>query len=158
MKGTGVLRPASALVRRRVFAAQTPLSRAFTKQSLEDDGCAREGGLFYYWRCCGCCGRFRRCMHRLLTRLAPNHHVHHRHRTPPGWISPLLRNFLPPPKPGTLILVRHGESEWNSEKKFTGWTDVDLNARGKREVEHAARLLLERGYTVDGAWCGVVLF
>ena len=97
-------------------------------------------------------------MHRLLTRLAPNHHVHHRHRTPPGWISPLLRNFLPPPKPGTLILVRHGESEWNSEKKFTGWTDVDLNARGKREVEHAARLLLERGYTVDGAWCGVVLF
>ena len=50
MKG---VRPASALVRRRVFAAQTPLSRAFSKQSLEDDGCAREGGLFYYWRCCG---------------------------------------------------------------------------------------------------------
>ena len=52
-------------------------------------------------------------------------------------------------KPGTLILVRHGESEWNFNGTFTGWVDVDLSARGQRELEHAARLLLERGYTID---------
>jgi hypothetical protein len=51
--------------------------------------------------------------------------------------------------PGTLILVRHGESAWNSNKTFTGWVDVDLSDRGRKECEHAARLLLERGYTVD---------
>ena len=52
-------------------------------------------------------------------------------------------------KPGTLILVRHGESSWNYNKTFTGWVDVDLSELGRREVEHAARLLLEKGYSVD---------
>jgi Histidine phosphatase superfamily (branch 1) len=47
------------------------------------------------------------------------------------------------PEPGTLILVRHGESTWNANKTFTGWADPDLSERGRREVEHAARLLLE---------------
>ncbi len=51
--------------------------------------------------------------------------------------------------PGTLILVRHGESLWNANKTFTGWADPDLSAQGYREVEHAARLLVEGGYTVD---------
>ena len=51
--------------------------------------------------------------------------------------------------PGNLILIRHGESEWNHNGTFTGWVDVDLNERGRREIEHAARLLLERGLTVD---------
>jgi 2,3-bisphosphoglycerate-dependent phosphoglycerate mutase len=50
---------------------------------------------------------------------------------------------------GTLILVRHGESIWNANKTFTGWADVDLSERGHREVEHAARLLLEGGYDID---------
>lgn len=52
-------------------------------------------------------------------------------------------------QPGTLILIRHGESVWNGNQMFTGWVDVDLSERGRREVEHAARLLLERGYKVD---------
>ena len=52
-------------------------------------------------------------------------------------------------EPGTLILVRHGESLWNANKTFTGWADPDLSERGKREVEHAARLLLEGGYEID---------
>jgi hypothetical protein len=42
-------------------------------------------------------------------------------------------------EPGTLILVRHGESLWNFNKTFTGWADPDLSERGYREVEHAAR-------------------
>lgn len=52
-------------------------------------------------------------------------------------------------EPGTLILVRHGESVWNANKTFTGWADPDLSERGRREVEHAARLLLEGGYEID---------
>jgi len=43
------------------------------------------------------------------------------------------------PEPGTLILIRHGESEWNANKTFTGWADPDLSQQGYREVEHAAR-------------------
>jgi hypothetical protein len=53
------------------------------------------------------------------------------------------------PQPGTLILVRHGESVWNQRKLFTGWVDVDLSDRGVREIEHAARLLLAEGYSMD---------
>lgn len=44
-----------------------------------------------------------------------------------------------PREPGTLILVRHGESLWNANKTFTGWADPDLSQQGCREVEHAAR-------------------
>jgi hypothetical protein len=56
----------------------------------------------------------------------------------------MLHDKLRPKQPGTLILVRHGESSWNYNKTFTGWCDVDLSELGEREVEHAARLLLER--------------
>lgn len=52
-------------------------------------------------------------------------------------------------EPGTLILVRHGESEWNANKTFTGWADPDLTEQGMREAEHAARLLMEGGYKID---------
>ena len=55
-------------------------------------------------------------------------------------------------EPGTLILVRHGESLWNQNKTFTGWPDPGLSDRGIREVEHAARLLLEGGYSIDVAY------
>lgn len=63
----------------------------------------------------------------------------------------LVRNALKKStvEPGTLILVRHGESEWNHNKTFTGWADPDLTEQGKREVEHAARLLMEGGYKID---------
>jgi hypothetical protein len=42
-----------------------------------------------------------------------------------------------------------GECDFNQKKLFCGWVDSDLSERGRREIEHAARLLLERGYTVD---------
>ncbi len=42
-----------------------------------------------------------------------------------------------------------GESQANTDKKFTGWIDSDLSSTGIREIEHAARLLLERGHTID---------
>ena len=62
-----------------------------------------------------------------------------------------------PSKPGTLILLRHGGgSTWNAGKLFTGWVDVDLSARGRREMEHAAQLMLERGYKVDAVYTSVL--
>lgn len=76
-------------------------------------------------------------------------------RTESSKMITLLRsvnNFIfPKPRvePGTLILVRHGESLWNANATFTGWADPGLSERGRREVEHAARLLLEGGYEID---------
>jgi len=52
-------------------------------------------------------------------------------------------------KPGKLILVRHGETNLNMNRTFTGWIDTDLSERGIKEIEHAANLLQERGYKVD---------
>jgi 2,3-bisphosphoglycerate-dependent phosphoglycerate mutase len=53
------------------------------------------------------------------------------------------------PTPGTLILVRCGETPWNKQGRFIGWTDVDLSDHGRKEMIHCARLLLERGYMLD---------
>lgn len=55
-----------------------------------------------------------------------------------------------------LVLLRHGESTWNAENRFTGWTDVDLSAKGVREAEESARLLLEDGYEFDLAYTSVL--
>ena len=52
-------------------------------------------------------------------------------------------------RPGRLILVRHGETNLNLNRTFTGWIDTDLSPQGIKEIEHAAHLLLERGYQVD---------
>jgi len=49
----------------------------------------------------------------------------------------------------TLVLLRHGESTWNLENRFTGWTDVDLSPKGVQEAHEAARLLREGGYDFD---------
>src|SRR5436190_4118868 len=49
----------------------------------------------------------------------------------------------------TPVLLRHGESAWNLENRFTGWTDVDLTPKGVQEAHEAARLLREGGYTFD---------
>ena len=49
----------------------------------------------------------------------------------------------------TLVLIRHGQSAWNLENRFTGWTDVDLTAQGAAEAHEAARLLREGGYGFD---------
>jgi 2,3-bisphosphoglycerate-dependent phosphoglycerate mutase len=48
-----------------------------------------------------------------------------------------------------LVLLRHGESQWNLENRFTGWTDVGLSARGKREARAAGRLLAREGFDFD---------
>ena len=51
-----------------------------------------------------------------------------------------------------LVLVRHGQSTWNAENKFTGWTDVDLTPLGREEASHAADLIKERGLVFDLAY------
>jgi 2,3-bisphosphoglycerate-dependent phosphoglycerate mutase len=56
----------------------------------------------------------------------------------------------------TLVLVRHGESTWNKENRFTGWTDVDLSEKGVQEAREAGRALRERGYTFDAAHVSVL--
>lgn len=48
-----------------------------------------------------------------------------------------------------LVLIRHGESTWNRENRFTGWTDVGLTDQGVAEAQHGARLLVEAGYDFD---------
>src|SRR6267142_6078446 len=55
-----------------------------------------------------------------------------------------------------LVLVRHGESIWNKENRFTGWTDVDLTERGRGEAAEAGRLLKAGGYVFDIAYTSVL--
>ena len=55
-----------------------------------------------------------------------------------------------------VVLLRHGESVWNKENKFTGWTDVDLSEKGVGEAHRAAGLLIENGYTFDLAYTSVL--
>jgi len=55
-----------------------------------------------------------------------------------------------------LVLLRHGESTWNKENRFTGWTDVDLTDRGREEAAEAGRLLREGGYVFDIAYTSVL--
>ncbi len=55
-----------------------------------------------------------------------------------------------------LVLVRHGESVWNKENRFTGWTDVDLSAQGLTEAREAGRVLKAAGLTFDAAYTSVL--
>jgi 2,3-bisphosphoglycerate-dependent phosphoglycerate mutase len=55
-----------------------------------------------------------------------------------------------------LVLLRHGESVWNQENRFTGWTDVDLSDRGRQEAQEAGRLLKEGGYEFDVAYTSLL--
>src|SRR2546429_1729850 len=55
-----------------------------------------------------------------------------------------------------LVLLRHGESVWNRENRFTGWTDVDLSEQGRAEAAAAGRALLARGLTFDVAFTSVL--
>jgi len=55
-----------------------------------------------------------------------------------------------------LVLLRHGESEWNLENKFTGWTDVDLSENGVKEAHAAGVLLKKDGYSFDLAFSSVL--
>lgn len=51
-----------------------------------------------------------------------------------------------------IVLVRHGESVWNAENRFTGWKDVDLSERGRVEAQKAADLLKQKGFSFDVAY------
>lgn len=55
-----------------------------------------------------------------------------------------------------LVLLRHGESQWNRENRFTGWTDVGLSEAGQREAEQAGELLKAAGYVFDLAYTSVL--
>ena len=55
-----------------------------------------------------------------------------------------------------VVLLRHGESTWNFENRFTGWTDVDLSDKGRTEAQAAGVLLRESGYTFDVAFTSVL--
>jgi 2,3-bisphosphoglycerate-dependent phosphoglycerate mutase len=55
-----------------------------------------------------------------------------------------------------VVLLRHGESTWNKENRFTGWTDVDLSEKGIEEAKKAGKVLLELGYDFDIAFTSVL--
>ena len=55
-----------------------------------------------------------------------------------------------------LVLVRHGESTWNKENRFTGWTDVDLSEKGRQEAKEGGVVLKAEGYSFDMAYTSVL--
>jgi 2,3-bisphosphoglycerate-dependent phosphoglycerate mutase len=55
-----------------------------------------------------------------------------------------------------VVLLRHGESDWNRENRFTGWYDVDLSDRGREEAKAAGQLLKKEGYTFDQSYSSVL--
>ena len=67
-------------------------------------------------------------------------------RRPPGRKRPIKPNAMK-----RIVLLRHGESMWNKENRFTGWTDVDLTPQGAAEAEEAGRLLRDKGFAFGKA-------
>ena len=55
-----------------------------------------------------------------------------------------------------IVFMRHGESTWNLENRFTGWTDVDLTAKGVQEAKNAGKVLKEAGFSFDLAYTSVL--
>lgn len=55
-----------------------------------------------------------------------------------------------------VVLLRHGESTWNKENRFTGWTDVDLSEKGREEAKEAGRILKAEGFVFDVAYTSVL--
>lgn len=55
-----------------------------------------------------------------------------------------------------LVLVRHGQSMWNLENRFTGWTDVELSENGIKEAKEAGRVLKQKGFLFDIAFTSVL--
>ena len=71
----------------------------------------------------------------------------------PTWPPGLLQR---PHSMHTLVLIRHGESTWNLENRFTGWTDVDLTPTGEQQAREAGRLLRAQGWGFDVAMTSVL--
>jgi len=55
-----------------------------------------------------------------------------------------------------LVVVRHGESQWNKENRFTGWVDIDLSDKGREEARKAGRLMRDEGFLFDCAYTSVL--
>ena len=55
-----------------------------------------------------------------------------------------------------IVLMRHGESQWNLENRFTGWVDVDLTEKGRKEAALAGQLLKEQGFVFDLCYTSVL--
>jgi 2,3-bisphosphoglycerate-dependent phosphoglycerate mutase len=55
-----------------------------------------------------------------------------------------------------LVLLRHGESQWNKENRFTGWTDIGLTEKGIEEAKNAGKLLKAEGFTFNVAYTSVL--
>ena len=55
-----------------------------------------------------------------------------------------------------IVLIRHGESQWNKDNRFTGWTDVDLSDKGKLEAVEAGKILKAEGFSFDKAYTSVL--
>jgi 2,3-bisphosphoglycerate-dependent phosphoglycerate mutase len=73
-------------------------------------------------------------------------------------VRPSLRDEAASSSPSMhkVVLLRHGESTWNQENRFTGWTDVDLSERGVAEAKAAGQLLRDDGYVFDLAYTSVL--
>ena len=59
-------------------------------------------------------------------------------------------------KTHTLVLIRHGESQWNNENRFTGWVDVDLSDKGRAEAKRAGRQLIDEGFRFDQVYTSIL--
>jgi 2,3-bisphosphoglycerate-dependent phosphoglycerate mutase len=57
----------------------------------------------------------------------------------------------------TLVIIRHGQSQWNLENRFTGWTDVPLTDRGKEDAHRAGKVLKEKGFKFDTAFTSLLM-
>lgn len=57
---------------------------------------------------------------------------------------------------GGVILLRHAQSEWNVDRRFTGWGDPALTAKGRDEARAAGRILVARGIRLQGAYCSML--
>ena len=57
----------------------------------------------------------------------------------------------------TLVIIRHGQSQWNLENRFTGWTDVPLTDRGKEDAHRAGKFLKEKGFKFDEAFTSLLM-
>jgi len=67
----------------------------------------------------------------------------------------MTKNKIRPPV-GQLVLIRHGQSDWNQKNLFTGWTDVDLTAQGREEARQGGRTLVDAGLSFDIAFTSVL--
>ena len=56
-----------------------------------------------------------------------------------------------------LILIRHGQSVWNAENKFTGWVDVDISPKGKEEAANAAKIIKNKFIQIDHVFCSCLI-